>query len=584
MKTPNEKKEDKRTSSMLSAVDRQANEPDRQFLDELQARSTVEFLAHSADSVKASGKITIPISIWRTIMRSRITKFATAAVIIIGTPLVIKHIGGSFDGTSTAFADMIQAMKKKSWVHASTTATESGEITFERWYGLESGISASKNYREATLLYVNTQENSEYVYKEEGVILYSQIDDSVRPSGDVPDSPFALVESMMKYINEYASEVTREIVVRDNREVELITATGSKNEESIFHTIELTRDIQDNLLLSVKTDYKDRPEYILSQEPKEVAEGWRKARTDVVTKYDYPATGPSSIYDLGVPKDTRIVVSSLPSEIQEIIEKLNSLRQTTLTRYVLIAILDDVDMLPTSPNGLRSAAFFSKNDRSVYSTWRRGDVLRFSQGYFPVLEKVPDREELSANTEFWVEQIEPVREFINIPEGDYHYHNYHWENVGINILAESKHNTAHLYESDSHLIEKCWPKIKVPHRQAMKWSIEHLDGRGGDELIMITRRMDATTAKWHINPDKNYICQKYELFRADGTPARCKEILEYATTKSGQFYPRKIRHTRYKQQDKQLVQEATTELIYLKENPEYPDQIFDPDSFPESDQ
>ncbi len=587
MTAQNDTPEDRRMSLLLSAVGHGDDEPDGQFLKKLKERSTAEFAALSANGNNQS-ESTIPVPVWRIIMRSGRTKITAAAVLIIGIMLVADHIGGSFDGTSSAFADMIEAMKRKPWMHASTTEVESGEITFERWYGLESGISASKNYREASLFYVDTQENSEYAYREkEGVIYYSQIDDSVRPSGDVPDSPFALVESMMKYINEYASEVTRKIVIRDDRQVELITAIGSRNEESIFHTIEMTRDVQENLLLSVKTDYKDPPGYILSREPKEVAEGWERARIDVVRKYDYPATGPSSIYDLGVPKDTRVVVSSLPSEIQEIIEKLNSLRETILTRYVLLAIPGNVDVLSAPPNDLRDlrgAAFFSMNDRSVYSTWRRGDVLRFSQGCFLAMEKVPDREELSANTEFWVEQIEPVREFINEPEGDYHYRNYHWENVGINLRAESKHSVAYLYESDSYLIENCWPKIKVPHRQAMKWSIEHLDGRDGDELIMITRRMDATTAKWYINPEKNYICQKYELFRADGTPARCKEILEYATTKSGQFYPRKMRYTRYKQEDNQLVPETATKLIYLKENPEYPDRIFDPDSFPESDQ
>ena len=523
---------------------------------------------------------------WRIIMKSPITKLATAAAIIVGVMLVINHIGGSFDGTSTAFADMIEAMKKKPWVHLSTTTVESGEMTFEQWYGLESGIKASKNYREKRLLYINTQENSEYTYNEKnGTILFSKVDESVRPRDYVPNSALALVESMMKYIDEYASEVTRETVIRDNREVELITATGSRNKESIFHTIEMTRDVQENLLLSVKTDYKDPPESVLSKGPEEVAQSWKRSRTDVITKYDYPASGPSSIYDLGAPENAKIVISSLPSEIQEMIERVNSLRETTLTRYVLIAIPGDIDMLQTSPNGLRSAAFFSKNDRSVYSIWRKGDVLRFSQGYFPVLKKTPDSEELSANTEFWVEQISPVREFINVPEGDYHFHNYRWENLGIIIRADAKRHNVHLYESHSYLIENCWPKINVPHQRAMKWSIENINTRTGDKLIMITRELDITTEKWYINPGKNYICQKHELFRSDGTLAHRKEILEYATTKSGKFYPRKIRYTRNnKQQDNKLARETATKLVYLKENPEYPERIFDPDGFPESDQ
>jgi len=569
---------------LLSSVDRGTNEPDKQFLNKLKEQSKTEFLAFSTDGNKQSEK-TIPISTWRIIMKSRITKLAAAAVIIIGILFAINHIGGSIDGTNTAFADMIETMKKQPWVHSSTTSVESGENILERWYGLESGISISKDYREATLLYINTQENREYTYKEkEGVIYYSQIDDSVRPSGNVPDSAFALVESMVNYINKYASEVNREVIIQDNREVELITATARMNEESIFHTLELTRDIQKNHMLSVKIDYKDPPKYILSKESEEIREQWRNSRIDSITKFDYPASGPGSIYDLGVPKDADIVVSSLPSEIQEMIVKLNSLRETTLTRYVAIAISGDSDTLPTSPEGLRNTAFFYNNDRSIYSIWRSGDFVRFSQGYFPVSENIPAIDDLSGNIEFGFQEIAPIREFIIQPEKGNQYHQYCWENIGINIRAEKTKHISYLYESDEFLIENCWPKIGVPHQQAMKWSIEYIDGQADDKLIMITRELDITTEKWYINPDKNYICQKHELFHSDGAPFKIKEILEYATTKSGKYYPRKIQMKKFRQQDNQKVHETATKIIYLKENPDYPDWIFDPDSFPESDQ
>jgi len=43
-------------------------------------------------------------NIWRIIMRSRITKFAVAAVIIIGVLIGINQFGGSIDGTTTVYA------------------------------------------------------------------------------------------------------------------------------------------------------------------------------------------------------------------------------------------------------------------------------------------------------------------------------------------------------------------------------------------------------------------------------------------------------------------------------------------------
>jgi len=52
-------------------------------------------------------------NIWRNIMKSRITKLAAAAVIIIAVLIGISHFGGSIDGTSVAWAQQtLQALEK----------------------------------------------------------------------------------------------------------------------------------------------------------------------------------------------------------------------------------------------------------------------------------------------------------------------------------------------------------------------------------------------------------------------------------------------------------------------------------------
>jgi hypothetical protein len=80
MKAENNKKTDKRVSSLLSAVDRGVAAPDEQFLDKLQKQSSAEFLACSADRIK-----TRRVSLWRAILKSPITKLAAAAVIAIAS-------------------------------------------------------------------------------------------------------------------------------------------------------------------------------------------------------------------------------------------------------------------------------------------------------------------------------------------------------------------------------------------------------------------------------------------------------------------------------------------------------------------
>jgi len=110
MKAQDDKNEDIRISSLLSAVDHGAAEPDRQFLDKLKRQSTAEFLASSADGNKQSER-TIPISIWRIIMKSRITKVAAAAVIVVAGLVCIHQFGGSIDGTTVAWAKVIETIE-----------------------------------------------------------------------------------------------------------------------------------------------------------------------------------------------------------------------------------------------------------------------------------------------------------------------------------------------------------------------------------------------------------------------------------------------------------------------------------------
>jgi len=115
MTAQNDKHKDKRMSLLLSSVDQRTNEPDRQFLDKLKERSTAEFLAFSTDGNKQSEK-TIPISIWKIIMKSRITKLAAAAVIIIIVVLSITVLDKSIP-SAYALEQTMKAYKGLRFVH-----------------------------------------------------------------------------------------------------------------------------------------------------------------------------------------------------------------------------------------------------------------------------------------------------------------------------------------------------------------------------------------------------------------------------------------------------------------------------------
>jgi hypothetical protein len=55
---------------------------------------------------------TAELSIWRIIMQSRITKLAAAAVIIIAVLIGVHYLGGSIDGASVAWAQVVEQISK----------------------------------------------------------------------------------------------------------------------------------------------------------------------------------------------------------------------------------------------------------------------------------------------------------------------------------------------------------------------------------------------------------------------------------------------------------------------------------------
>jgi hypothetical protein len=107
MKAQNQKPEEKRLSSLLSTADERIPAPDKEVLKSLREQSVTDFSASS----KTSERTIAPISIWRIIMTSRITKLATAAVIVVAVLICIDQFDGSIDGTTVAWAKVIETIE-----------------------------------------------------------------------------------------------------------------------------------------------------------------------------------------------------------------------------------------------------------------------------------------------------------------------------------------------------------------------------------------------------------------------------------------------------------------------------------------
>ncbi|MCK4795391.1 MAG: zf-HC2 domain-containing protein, partial [Desulfobacteraceae bacterium] len=106
------------------------------------------------------------ISIWRTITRSRVTKFTAAAVIIVAVLVGVHQFGSSIDGTAAVYADAIKALQNVNTVHVYGWTTR---IHPKLTDALDEPLYTSKQYQIEIWEWVT--ENGEYrIYDRQGPI------------------------------------------------------------------------------------------------------------------------------------------------------------------------------------------------------------------------------------------------------------------------------------------------------------------------------------------------------------------------------------------------------------------------------
>jgi hypothetical protein len=500
--------------------------------------------------------------IGRTIMRSPITKLAVAAAAVVALAVAINEFGGSTGHGNTALADMVKTMRQMPWVHYTVTSLVGGETLGEYWLGFGSSVQAYR-LQGGKLSYRQGREGIGYTFDPQKKVIYArQIQDLEQEQEPVPDSPSAFLETMLHWLDEEASSTTRQTRLLDGQQVEVITAELTR--EGVLYRVEVQRDVHENLL--VRSRYEN-----CADEGKSLA-----------MECDYPTKGPESIHDLGVPAGTEIVSLYLPPEVSELIRKLDTLRKTRLTRYVAVSVPTGTTLLPTSFTGRRPERYFTSKDDQVSAIWRNGEDRCQVRGYLPPeAQGATTMEQVSQNPRQVAVSLVPVAATI-FPAGKHPSYRYQILN-GARIRSERKWNAVEAVGREIFPEQIGWPQIVVPQSGAVEWRMQPAVGEDGENLILIERR-DLTVERWFLNPAKDFLCQKNELARlSDGTIVVSMEILEYAQTPKGQWYPCRLQKTESRHVNGQDIPETVSRDIYLQEDPQFPPSLFDPESLPSAD-
>lgn len=224
-------------------------------------------------------KVVAESKIWRTIMKSRITKIAAAAVIMTTGYIVIYQSGGSIDGATVAFAQITKNMKQMPWLHA---VVEGAGDRLEAWFCFERMIMVQKRL------------NGEVTYQDDLkqiVQVYDPDANTVTVSRGIPDSLVGMGHSVldfpklaMKHFEEAGAKVIQEKGKYKGKDATIYKMSGFLGGMNI--KLEMTVDARKNIVLFLNQKAFDK---------------YGKLTMEANGYFDYPEAGPESIYDVGVP-------------------------------------------------------------------------------------------------------------------------------------------------------------------------------------------------------------------------------------------------------------------------------------------
>ncbi len=508
--------------------------------------------------------------IWRTIMKSPITKLAAAAVIIIVVLIVINQFDGSIDGATTAFAQITENMKKMPWMHV---IVEGAGERLETWFSFEQRVMVSKRVP-GEIRYHDGLKQTVQVYDPDTntiTISYTTAD-ALAGLGSVLDFP----KHILKLFDDTGEKIIQETGKYKGKDSKIYKMSGFFG--GMDMRVEMIVDVDKNVLLFINQKAFDKAGTLKME-----ANGY----------FDYPENGPNDIYQAGAPVDTQVkIIDERDPEFLEAIKHYRAAREN-LPQHIVLEI-------ETNKRG---------TIRTICVVYNDGVNERFKR-----IKTNIKSDNIPADKNFdslliWASNVKTDSIGIQLYDGENIYR-ARCDYEGFWTVREKEHSPKRNWHSFvGGLTDRGWPEYVMYQGKV----IENNYSREND-LICIEKqnkpiyesnklRYPAEKTLYYINPQRDYMCVRKEQFQhrlpphddpievqkldfapddIPSEPYSITEVTEFGQTDARQWYPKKIRLWSRNRIDRGYGWETSEEIkiitLYLKINPEFPDGIFDPNN------
>jgi len=521
--------------------------------------------------------------LWRDVLRSRITKLAAAAVIILGVILSMTVLDKT---VAPAFGmnDVLAAIAQAEWMHMTCdyTKVDTGRDLVERGIK-ETWISVNPKrsitiYKDGSINFVDYLNDAlkAQEYDAETKML------TVRYRPASKDYPYAtIVDMCLGGLSELEKEGAK---------VEYTEGVYGGNPVKIIN-VDMTDDSGVHLQLSIIADDQTYLPICKTSLREELGK-----RTTENTVFDYPEMGPTDIYQAGAPRNVEVrVIDYRPScKFLEAIKPYRAARENLPKERIVVEVANEND-----------------NPWVVSVVYTSGIKERFEQLKYVRDDTAPDTNDFETILN-WANSVKSNELAIQLNDGSTVY----CVNRDYAGRWTSKEESTSRYRVGlvvAGLIHRGWPKIDVGKPVDNNYAVEN-----GLLCIETTREPSfadtelaeaAEKTLYYLDPEYDYICVRMESFRhpvpppwgnakvsamdfepydpydIPSEPYLIMEVVEFGQTQTGHWYPsRTITTNKQSWTDKGSgwrMHEKTFDVrLYIDVNPHFPQGVFDPQELP----
>jgi hypothetical protein len=454
------------------------------IVDRTEARK--EPLVQSLAEQASTDNPTTPniLAIVRYIMSSKLTRLAVAAIVVLGCLIGLQYFTGSMDPAGVAWADVQEAFLARPWVHLSY---DNGS---EDWHNLVEGKRYYKDW-DGRCVYIDKVLNIRRSYFPNPGTYIRENRPRVYKDGVIPPwEPKTVWDTIVGHVEVLSENGAEQNTQRQWEAERHIEKTGKKTLIR-FDTFYMDGAGRRLLITQLWADPRTRLP-VKKWERLELAERDEQDRDFITGTFAFPASGPSSLQDLGVPQNLPI--------------------DKTYDKVPDASVLDIIDRVKAAqarfPKHYRAQRWGNTPGDNMGLVWRSDQKIHSHTYSNMNADMYPDHHlDLPAAEETvfqWAQTQEPA--VINLFDGErqYTWRRPHCMNKTkppeVRVMRVS---SDYLMGSSSKPIENQWPlDIRTPSRYAI---IKDTPRELASYVGLRSERGD-TREELYLDPEHDYIC------------------------------------------------------------------------------